>query len=165
MMAGPLVHNTIPRLNRCHFGVFDKLVRIYDAFNVPECEFIGYWDKRKAAEVVSGKEVYVSLYKPRSDNKVLAVISHLGNERLVQDVEIRFNPKAIGMRSFKSAFEHIDKDDPEYQQMYEIRNKYSVPSERAPLKWVPAGVKVLSFADNVLKLHIPYHTFAIVELQ
>ena len=165
MMAGPLVHNTIPRLNRCHFGVFDKLVRIYDAFNVPECEFIGYWDKSKVAEVVSGKEVYVSLYKPRSGNKVLAVISHLGNERLVQDVEIRFNPKSIGMQNFKTAFEHIDKDDPEYQQLYEIRNKYSVPLERAPLKWVPAGVKVLSFKDNVLKLHIPYHTFAIVELQ
>lgn len=164
-LAGPLVHNTIPRLNRCHYGVFDKLVRIYDGFNVPECDFIGYWDKRGAAKVLSGKEVYVSLYKSPEGNKALAVISHLGNERLEQDVEIRFNPGAIGMKGFRSAFEHIDKDDPDYQLMYELRQKHSVPSMRAPLKWVPAGVKVLSFKDNVLKLHLPYHTFAIVELK
>ncbi|MBQ6470594.1 MAG: hypothetical protein IJJ33_01300, partial [Victivallales bacterium] len=164
-LAGPLVHNTIARLNRCHYGIFDKLVRIYHGFDVPNCEFVGYWDERKGAEVLAGQEVYVSMYLSPKDNKVLAVISHLGNERLTQEVEVRFHPAALGKRDFQRAVERIDADDPDYQVLFELRDKYKVAPVRAPLKWVPAGVEVRGFQDNTLKLHLPYHTFAIVELE
>ncbi|MBR6373733.1 MAG: hypothetical protein IKS20_11180, partial [Victivallales bacterium] len=157
-LTGMLPHNGINALDRCHFGIFDKITRIYEDFDVPGSLFTGYWDAQNPAKVITGKDVYASCYRNRK-GELLAVVSHLGNERLTQDVTIAFSGKA-----FKTAVELIDADDPEYKELYQMREKYNIPTFRVPLDWQPAGVKVLDFKDNTLKLHLPYHTFALVRL-
>ncbi len=163
-LAGTLVHNTILSMHRCHHGIFDKLVRIYDEFGAPESEFIGYWDARCPIRVISGKDVYASVFRNKRTNRLLAVISHLGNERLTQDVTLTLDSSVLGMPKFKFATEHIDAPDAEYEELYKRREKYGIPASRAPLKWIPAGVKVLDFNGETLSLHLPYHSFALVEL-
>lgn len=164
-LSGTLIHNTIIGLNRSHHGIFDKLVRIYDKFNVPASEFVGYWDERKAAQVTVGKDVYASLYKHPTENKVLAVISHIGNERRNQDVTVKFDPAALKLKDFKSAAELMEADDPEYQELYKIRKAKNLPIIRIQLKWQNPGIKLLDFKNNTVKLHLPAHSFAIVELK
>ncbi len=164
-LSGSLIHNTIIALNRCHHGIFDKIVRIYDKFDVPASEFVGYWDKRKAAQVTVGKDVYASLYKHPTENKILAVISHIGNERLNQDVTVKFNPAALKLKDFKSAAELFEADDPEYQELFKIRDAKGLKPYRVQLKWENPGIKLLDFKDNTIKLHLPAHSFAIVELK
>ena len=165
-LTGTLVHNTILRLNRCHYGIFDKILRIYDNFDVPHARFIGYWDERKVAEVIKGEEVYVSCYRHKNGKKLLAVISHLGKQRLDQDVTIRFHPKNAEVTAdLCHAVERIDAEDPLYAELFEIRAKNGVAPKRAPLKWQPAGVRILEYSNHNLKLHLPAHTFALVELE
>ncbi|MBR1966707.1 MAG: hypothetical protein IKA22_08860 [Lentisphaeria bacterium] len=164
-LSGTLLHNTINATNRCHFGIFDKIVRIYDKFNVPASEFIGYWDERGAAKVTIGEGVYASLYKHPTGNKLLAVISHVGNKRLNQDVTVKINPAALKMKNFKSAKELMEADDPEYAELFKRRNELKIPHHRNPLKWQNPGIKLLDFKDNTIKLHLPAHSFALVELQ
>ena len=120
--------------------------------------FTGYWDTENPAKVSVGKEVYASCYR-NSKGQLLAVVSHLGNERITQDVTINFR----GVK-YKTAIELMDADDPEYQELFNMRAKHNIPTVRVPLNWQPAGVKVLDFKDNTLKLHLPYHTFALVRL-
>ncbi|MBO5922941.1 MAG: hypothetical protein J6Q81_00370 [Lentisphaeria bacterium] len=163
-LSGTLLHNTIISLNRCHHGIFDKLVRIYDKFNVPSSEFIGYWSE-KAPKVLTGKDVYASVYKHPTENKLLAVIAHIGNKRLDQDVTVEFAPEKLGMKNFKSATELLEADDPEYQELYKLRQANNLPIVRIQLKWQNPGIKLQDFKNNKVKLHLPAHTFAIVELQ
>ena len=163
-LSGTLLHNTIISLNRCHHGIFDKIVRIYDKFNVPAAEFIGYWSE-KAPKVVQGKEVYASVYKHPTENKLLAVISHIGNQRLDQEVIVRFAPEVLGMKNFKTARELLEADDPEYAELYKLRKANNLPVVRIQLKWQNPGIKLLEFKDNTVKLKLPAHSFAIVELQ
>ncbi len=85
MLAGVLVHNSISALNRCHHGIFDKITRIYSAFGVPQATFYGYYRPENPATVLEGNDVYVSVYRHASDNRLLAVISHLGKERARPD--------------------------------------------------------------------------------
>ena len=163
-LSATLLHNTIIALNRCHHGIFDKIVRIYDKFNVPQAEFIGYWSE-KAPKVQVGKDVYASIYKHPAQNKLLAVIAHIGNKRLDQTVEVKFSPEMLKMQNFKTAKELIEGDDPEYQELYQLRKDNKLPVSRIQLKWQNPGIKLLDFKDNTLKLQLPAHTFAIVELQ
>ena len=163
-LSGTLLHNTIISLNRCHHGIFDKIVRIYDKFNVPAAEFIGYWSK-KAPKVVQGKEVYASVYKHPTENKLLAVISHIGNQRLDQEVVVRFAPEVLGMKNFKIARELLEADDPEYAELYKLRKANDLPIVRIQLKWQNPGIKLVEFKNNTVKLKLPAHSFAIVELQ
>ena len=163
-LSGTLLHNTIISLNRCHHGIFDKIVRIYDKFNVPASEFIGYWHE-KAPKVQVGQDVYASIYKHPTENKLLAVIAHIGNKRLDQNVTIKFDPQTLGLKDFRSARELMEADDPEYQDLYKLREANSLPIVRIQLKWQNPGIKLLNFQNNTVKLHLPAHTFALVELQ
>ena len=163
-LSGTLLHNTIIALNRCHHGIFDKLVRIYDKFNVPQAEFIGYWSE-KAPKVLTGKDVYASIYKHPTQNRLLAVIAHIGNQRLDQTVEVKFDPGKLKMQDFKSASELMEADDPEYQELYRLRKENKLPVSRIQLKWQNPGIKLVEFKDNTVKLQLPAHTFAIVELR
>lgn len=165
MMAGTLIHNTVPAMHRTHRGIYDKLVRIYEAFGVPDAEFLGYWDKRNPAEVAEGKDVYVSAYRRADGKKLLAVISHIGNRREDQTVKIRFSPEKCGMKKLASATEKMDADDPAYRELYALRKKYRVPSFRAPLDYVSGGAEIVSWQDGVLTLKLKAHTFALVELK
>ncbi len=165
MLAGMLVHNSVSALNRCHHGIFDKITRIYTAFGVPKATFYGYYRPENPATVLEGKDVYASVYRHASDNRLLAVISHLGNERRDQTVRIRFSPEKLGMKPFSKAVEKIDAPDPEYDELFKLRQKNGVPSFRAPLKWQSGGAKIIEFKNNVLTLELKAHTFALVILE
>jgi hypothetical protein len=162
MLTGALVHNTLPAMTRCHYGIFDKIIRIYRKFNVAKAKFYGYWEN--PAKVIRGKDVFVSVYKSPTEPKILAVISHIGKEHITQDVEIEFNTKLLGLSSFKDPIDLLNAPDPEYADLAARVEKYKVPAVRAFLKLGDFGVKVEGVENNVLKLKLKYHCFAIIEL-
>jgi len=158
-MAATLVHGTMQCSLRNHFGIFDKLVRAYDRFGVDKATFTGYW---RAPAVVSGAEdVYVSCYV--KDGNVLAVISHLGKPHVNQTPSIVFDWAKLGVAPPRIATDVMTAPDPEYAALFERRRKYKVPVSRAPLALGDFDTKVESFDGTTLKLHLPYHTFALVE--
>jgi hypothetical protein len=164
MLAGALPHNTIPSSSRLHFGLYDKLVRIYDEFNVSKAKFTGYW--HQPAEVLEGKNVFVSVYRHATEPRVLAVISHIGKEHIKQKVKIRFSPGATGLASIKSAVEAFTKDDPDYSYLkHELITPFGHTPDRAPLKLGDFGVKVLDWNGIELKLELDFHKVALVELR
>ena len=55
--------------------------------------------------------------------------------------------------------------DPEYAELYKLRKANNLPIVRIQLKWQNPGIKLLEFKDNTVKLKLPAHSFAIVELQ
>ena len=165
MMAGTLVHNSIPAMNRMHHGIFDKVIRIYSAFDVPNAAFYGYYDKQCPIKVLEGENVYVSCYKHATDNKMLAVVSHLGNKRIDQTVKLQVLPSSVGLKSMTAAVEKMEETDPEYELLEPLRVKGKVPPYRVPLKWAHSGNKVISFSDDILTLELKAHSFAIVELR
>jgi len=169
VIAGAIVHNTLPSISRCHFGIFDKIVRIYDKFGVPDARFIGYW--RQPATVHAGKDIYVSVYRQASGKKALAVISHIGKEHINQDLEIEFNSDIIGLKPFNSATEMLTAPDPDYEALFPMLQ--TVPdsphrgtqSTRTPVVFGDFGCSVTSIRDNVLKIRLDFHSFALVELE
>ena len=160
-LAGALPHNTLPSGSRCHYGIFDRLLRIYLKFGVPQAEFIGYWDK--PAQVVSGKDIFVSVYK--KDGKALAVISHIGKGHEKQSAEIRFDAAKLGLKPFSKAVDRMTAPDPDYDWLFEQRKKFRVPASRAPLKLGDFGSRIESIRNGVLRLTLDYHSFAVVELE
>jgi hypothetical protein len=169
VVAGAIVHNTLPSPQRLHFGVFDKIVRIFDKFGVPDAKFIGYW--RKPATVKAGKDIYVSVYRQASGKKALAVISHIGREHLNQDLEIVFNSDVLGLKPFNSATEMLTAPDKEYDELFPVLKAISDVSNgqgqeiRTPIKLGDFGCSVTSIKDNVLKMKLNFHSFALVELE
>jgi hypothetical protein len=169
VITGAIVHNTLPSISRLHFGIFDKIVRIYDAFGVPEATFLGYW--RQPATVKAGKDIYVSLYRQAGGAKALAVISHIGKEHITQDLEIQFDAGVTGLKPFTAATEMLTAPDPDYEVLAAM--VAAVPAEylggpqvyRTPVKLGDFGCRVTGIKDNVLKLRLAYHSFALVELQ
>jgi hypothetical protein len=93
------------------------------------------------------------------------VISHIGNTRRNQDVTVKFNPAVLKMQNFKSAAELLEGPDPEYQELYALKKKANLPTVRIQLKWQNPGIKLESFKNNTLKLHLPAHSFALVEIK
>lgn len=160
-LAGTLPHNTIVAQSRCHYGILDKIVRIYDAFRVPEARFIGYWNS--PATVKGAENIYVSVYKHPSEKKALAVISHIGKAHENQKFEVVFNPELLGFTPQK-AVDKMTAPDPEYDELYKIQAKNRIPRDRAPLKLGDFGSKVDGIRDGSLKMSLKYHTFALVEL-
>jgi len=159
-MAGALPHNTMPSASRCHYGIFDKLVRIYNAFEVPKADFLGYW--KHPAKVLKGKDIYVSVYKHKQLPKALAVISHIGKEHIKQNLEIAFDDS---LGKFSKATDCMLRPDPDYLWLEEQKIKEKVPPVRTPLKLGDFGSTIHSFANGILKMELDYHSFAIVELE
>jgi hypothetical protein len=158
-LAGMLLHNTIPSPSRMHYGWFDKISRIYDAFDVPSAEFIPYWRNESMVKVVKGKDIYVSLYRSSKSPEVLAVISHMSNEHLDQDVEVQFNPAALGLKTFTTGQEQLTAPDPGYERLYAETNRI-----RMPIKLGDFGVENVQLKDNVVSLNLKFHSVAIVKL-
>jgi len=165
MLAGTLIHNSMPAMNRSHHGIFDKVVRIYAAFDVPQAKFYGYYNPKNPAVVIKGKDVYASSYCHANGKKLLTVVSHIGNKRIDQIVKIRFAPEKLGMKPFVKAVEKIDANDSEYQELYALRKKNGVPDFRAPLNYQSGGAKIVEFKNGVLTLELKAHTFALIELE
>jgi hypothetical protein len=161
-MAAILIHNTMPCLWRMHFGIFDKIVRIYDKFEVPQAKFIGYWEN--PAKVLKGRNIYVSVYRHPTEDRLLAVIGHVGKEHLDQDIEIAFDSGKLAVKNLRQAVEKMTQPDPEYEELFNLRKENRVPEVRAPLDLGDFGSKVQSFRGDILKMHLDFHSFAIVEL-
>ena len=165
MMAATLVHNSIPAMNRMHHGIFDKVIRIYSAFDVPKASFYGYYSRQCPIKVLEGENVYASCYKHATDNRMLAVVSHLGSKRIDQTVRLQVLPSSVGLKPVALAVEKMEEADPEYELLEPLRIKGKVPPYRTPLKWVHSGNKVTSFKDGVLTMELKAHSFAIIELR
>ncbi len=163
VMCGTLVHNTMPAMARLHYGIFDKVIRYYRAFGVPESEFFGYW--KAPAKVIRGKDIYVSVYKNRTGTAALAVIAHIGREHVDQDVEIVFNSAMLGMKPFGKGVELLTADDPQYSELFRLRAKGGIPISRAELKLGDFGVRLKSVSNDRLAMRLNYHSFALVELR
>ena len=158
-----LVHNTMQSLHRNHFGLFDKVVRIFDDFGVGRAEtrFWGYW--RRPAAVRKGKGVYVSCH---SDGKrILALIAHIDKAHDDQDVEIEFDLERLGLAAAPAnATDMMTADDPDYAWLAERKKACGKDISRAPTGLSEFGTKVTGFDGRVLRLHLPFHRFAIVRL-
>ncbi len=182
IIAGAIVHGTMVSPSRCHFGYFDKIVRAYDAFDVPNAQFIGYW--RHPVQVAGAKNVYVSAY--RKDGRCLLVVSHIGKEHIKQTCTLKLDLPALGMKGIGTAVEHLTADDPEYEELYTLMANTKLPPNitnqtdiehifmrisgaehqrmRTPLKWGDPGVKLLGFTNDTVTLELDFHSFALIEL-
>ena len=160
-LAGTLPHNTIVAQSRCHYGILDKIVRIYDEFRVQEAEFIGYWNS--PAIVKGAQNIYVSIYKHSTEKKALAVISHIGKKHEDQKFEIIFNSEQLGFVPRK-AVDKMTAPDPDYDELYRIQAENGIPRERAPLKLGDFGSRIDNYQNGCLQMNLKYHTFALVEL-
>jgi len=158
-LAGTLPHNTIPCPSRTHYGWYDKIVRIYEAFDVPAAEFLPYWRNEGPARVVRGKDIYVSLYRSPTRPEVLAVIAHISPEHLDQDVTVEFDPAELGMARWTAAEEQLTAPDPEYERLYAETNRIRMPIELGDF-----GVQDVSLSGDELSLHLTHHSVAIVKL-
>ena len=69
------------------------------------------------------------------------------------------------MKNFKSASELLEGPDPEYKELYALKAKANLPASRIPLKWQNPGIKVQDFKNNTLRLHLPAHSFALIEVK
>ncbi len=168
MLAGALVHNTMPSLSRCHFGLFDKVIRAYDAFDVPNAIFIGYW--KKPATIHGGKDVFASVYCHPGKHSCLAVVSHIGKEHISQNLRIDFNLKQLGIDKISSAREVMSGEDKEYDELFSLLKNTKIDGGvnhqliRTPIKWGDPGVKLLGFDDKTVNLELNFHSFALILL-
>jgi hypothetical protein len=142
-----------------HYGWFDKIVRIYDGFGVPEAEFLPYWRNGQAVTIRQGKDIYVSLYRSRTRGEVLAVIAHMSPEHLDQEVAVEFAPAALGLRSWSRAEELLTAPDPEYDRLYAEPNRI-----RMPIKLGDFGVRHVRLRGEVVSLQLDFHSVALVKL-
>jgi hypothetical protein len=158
-LAGTLVHNTIPSPSRMHYGWFDKLVRFYEAFGVPQAEWLPYWRNQAMVKVVQGKDIYVSVYRSRTRPEVLAVISHMSPEHLDQDIAVEFDPQALGVRDWVGAEELLTAPDPGYDRLYAETNRI-----RMPIKLGDFGIENVRFAGKAVSMRLKFHSVALVKL-
>lgn len=168
VMAGSLIHNTIPSASRLHYGWFDKVVRFYDDFKVSQAEFMPYWRNSEYVSVLNGKDIYVSFYRHPDKKAILAVISHVSKEHLDQNVSVKFNPGRLGFKKFISAAELLTGPDPEYQRLYDSvpdTTAYSPCSRwRIPVKTGDFGVEFKGLENDIVKLNLKHHSVAIVKI-
>ena len=162
-LAGALPHNSMLSPLRCHYGIFDKLFRVYERFDVPQARFTGYW--RNPATVEGAQNIYVSCYTSLDGKRLLAVISHIGKEHANQEFTVTFNPAVLGLTSKPAtALDTLPAPDPDYDELLPKRNRLNIHYTRAPLKLGDFGSHILSYDSSTmqLKLHLDYHSFAIV---
>ena len=162
-LAGTLPHNTMLAQDRVHYGLLDKVFRIYEAFGVPHAKFHGYWTK--PAAVTDAHDIYVSCYTAEDRSRVLAVISHLAKNHDDQEFSVTFDWPKLGVSaSLPHATERLTAPDPEYQELYHLRSENHIDARRAPLDLGDFGCEILGWDGNTLRLRIKHHCFAIVEL-
>jgi len=90
---------------------------------------------------------------------VLAVIAHMSPEHLDQDVAVRFDPTALGLKTLTGAEELLTAPDPEYDRLYAEPNRI-----RMPVKLGDFGVEDVSLSGDELSLKLKFHSVAIVRL-
>ncbi len=162
VMAATLIHHTMPCLWRLHYGIFDKVLRAYEDFGVPQAKFTGYWDA--PAKVINGQDIYVSVFTAQDGKSALAIIGHVGKEHLNQEFSIEFDLAKLGLGKLSKAVDKMTAADPDYQWLFEQRKAQGVPVTRAPLALGDFGSEVTGFDGKTLKMKLAFHSFAIVEL-
>ena len=162
-LAGTLPHNTMLAQDRVHYGLLDKVFRIYESFGVPAAKFHGYW--YHPAAVTGAQDIYVSCYTTADSPRVLAVISHLSKSHDDQEFEVTFDWNRLGIATpLPHATERLTAPDPEYQELYRIRAEKHVDARRAPLDLGDFGCEILDWDGTTLRLRLKHHCFALVEL-
>jgi hypothetical protein len=168
VMAGALIHNTIPSQSRNHYGWFDKVIRFYDDFKVPQAEFMPYWRNGEYVKVLKGKDIYVSFYRHHDKKELLAVISHVSKAHLDQDVVVEFDPAKLGFKKLTSATELLTGPDPEYQSLYtdipDTKGYADSSRWRMPVKLGDFGVEFKGLENNQIKLKLKHHSVALVKI-
>jgi len=162
MMTGTLPHNTLPALNRCHFGIFDKVIRIYEDFQVPKASFLGYWTH--PVELQSGSDIYVSIYRHASEQRALAVVAHIGKNHQEQNVAFQVHTTDLKLPANLRIIDRLQAPDPEYAELAERLKKYQVAQERTPLKLGDFGSSEVQCSGNTVSLRLKAHCFALLEL-
>ncbi len=161
-MAATLIHNTVPCLWRMHYGIFDKLLRHYARFEVPEAHFFGYWEN--PVKVIEGQDVYVSVYRHKNADRALLVIGHVGKPHTDQDITLELDPAKLKLHDLHHAVDLMTAPDPDYEWLLQRRREKNVPAVRAPLALGDFGSKIIAFDGKILKMKLAFHSFAIVEL-
>ena len=92
------------------------------------------------------------------------MVGHIGKEHLDQQVEIAFDLAKLEMGELKNALDLMTAPDPDYEWLEQAMQKHKVPRVRAPLRLGEFGTRVIALENNLLKLQLPYHSFALVEL-
>lgn len=159
-LAGTLIHHTVASLHRSHYGLIDKVLRIYECFGVDKSDFIGYW--KNAASVNGASDVYVSIYKHRQSKRALAVISNLGQTN-AENITITFDSKALGFTPAK-AMDMLPAPDPGYARLEQRIKSKKLPHFRTPTELGDFGSKINSIDSGKLNMSLKRHTFAIIEL-
>ena len=158
-LAGSLVHNTIPSSSRGHFGLFDKLVRIYDGFEVSKATFIPYWNNNGIFKTEKGNDIYVSAYQHHAGRELLLVVSHISKQHQDQEVVIAVDPSRLGWKKITAAEEMLTRDDPDYPRLLPETNR-----TRIPVKPGDFGVKFKGLDGNRLNLVLKYHSVALIRI-
>ena len=162
-LAGSLIHNTIPFVWRLHYGIFDKLFRAYEDFGVPQAQFIGYWDA--PAAVQGARDIYVSAYRHPKGGKALLVVGHVGKPHLDQTFQIKPDLKRLGLAKISRATDLMTAPDPDYQWLFEQRQKHRIPVSRCPLALGDFGSKVVATSPDAVTLKLDHHCFSLVLIE
>lgn len=160
-LAGTLIHNTIISAHRSHYGLLNKIVRIYEKFGVPESEFNGYW--RNHARVSGAKDVFVSFYKHPDQKKILAVISHTGKAHDDQSFTVTFDTGKLGFTP-ENAVDLLNAPDPEYATLIQMIKDKKLPHFRTPTDLGDFGVDAVKVVDGKVQLTLKHHSFALLEI-
>ena len=169
-----LVHNTMQCTWRNHAGLFDRLIRRLDGFGVgrPETRFVGYWRNPTRVTLVNSpnlpnlSNVCVSCWT--DGRRILAAIARIDPRHEDADLVIDFSP-LLGTFSLRpklaEASDLMEMDDPEYAELEDMVRKSGVSKSRLSTKMGSFGTRIDGFDGTVLKYHLPYHTFGLVELK
>lgn len=124
-----------------------------------------HWDFSKERSAVVGGVAYVPQEGMRG-NRVLAVVDHVGKAHANQTFTVTFDWDALGISVPPTKVaERMTEEEPGDQELWQRRKEFSVPPERAPLRWGDLVVKVHSFQGNTLRMSLNYHSFALLKLQ
>ena len=160
-LAGTLIHNTIISAHRSHYGLINKIVRIYDKFGVPASEFNGYW--RNYARVSGAEDIYVSFYQKPGEKKILAVIAHAGKAHADQSFTVSFDPGKLGFTPDR-AVDLLNAPDPEYESLIQMIKDKKLPHFRTPTDLGDFGVSGVKIVNGKVQLSLKHHSFALLEI-
>lgn len=123
-----------------------------------------HWDfsKERSAVVVG---VACVPQEGMRGNRVLAGAGHVRKAHENQTFTVTFDWDALGISVPPTKVVERMTEDPEDPELWQRQKEFSVPRERAPLRWGDLVVKVHSFQENTLRMSLDYHSFAILELQ
>ena len=154
-----LQRNTIPGMGRGHYGLFDKLVRIYANFGVPDADFFPFWRNGDMVQVVQGDGVRCGFFRNK-EKHILMLISNAKKERLDQDVVVQFDPAKMGVNTLTQATEMWTAPDPAYGRLDNVTDKRRVSVGLSDFRF-----RLKPLAGNRIEIFIPAHSVALVWLR